>query len=360
MKQKTEEKRIRSSMFSWRVHLAIFLSVAFAVTASVMLLMRTLGLSRDMLENVNRAAMLTFANVIIISLIITALYYLFRKQSLEAPLLQLLDATERISKGDFHVRVDQDSLYGSGNEIGVLISDFNKMAAELEGMDSMRSDFMSNVSHEMKTPLAVMQNYAEALQQPGISEEQRVEYATVIAQQSKNLSDMISNILRINKLENQTLRPKTTVYNLGEQLRESILLYESMLEEKELELDIDIEELYVDQDPELLSHIWNNLLSNAMKFTPDHGTVSVFVKQEGENAVVRIQDTGCGMDAETGRHIFDKFYQGDTSHATKGNGLGLALVKRIVELLQLEISVKSMLGKGSVFTVTVPLAVMPE
>lgn len=356
MKKSAENRRIHSSMFSWRVNLFIFLGVAFAVTASVLLLMRTMGLTRDMLENVDKAALLTFGNVVVISFIITTTYYLFRKQSLEIPLTKLLDATDRISKGDFHVRVeDDDSLFTSGNEIGVLISDFNNMAAELEGMDSMRSDFMSNVSHEMKTPLAVMQNYADALQHPGITEEQRIEYAAVISQQSKNLSDMISNILRINKLENQILQPKTTVYNLGEQLRETILLFEALLEEKELELEIEIEDLYVNQDPELLSLIWNNLLSNAMKFTLDRGTIGIRLSEQDGMAMVQIRDTGCGMDEETGKHIFDKFYQGDTSHATKGNGLGLALVKRIVELLQLDIQVESTLGEGSAFTVVLPL-----
>lgn len=356
MKKEEVKKRIRSSMFSWRTNLLIFVGIAFAVTASIMLMMRTLGLTRDTLENLKQAAWLTFGNVIVISFLITAVYYIIRKQTLEDPLTELLSATEQISEGNFQVRIDKEFMYVNQNEIGVLISDFNKMAAELEGMDSMRSDFMSNVSHEMKTPLAIMQNYADALMQPDITDAERMEYAEIISQQSKNLSEMVSNILRLNKLENQTLQPKRQRFNLAEQLRECILRYETILEEKQLNLVIEMEDGYVNQDPELMSLIWNNLLSNAIKFTPKEGSIGIFLSLQEKNAVVIIRDTGCGMDEETGKHIFDKFYQGDTSHATQGNGLGLALVKRIVELLQLEISVESTLEEGSAFSVTVPLA----
>ena len=228
----------------------------------------------------------------------------------------------------------------------------NQMAQELSGTETLRTDFIANVSHELKTPLAVMGNYATMLQKPGITEEERCDYAKAISEAARKLAQLITNILKLNKLENQQIFPTPQAFDLSEQLCESLLLFEDAWEAKNLEIETDIQDgVRIQSDPELLSLVWNNLISNAVKFTQPGGTVGVSLKAEEDHITVVVRDTGCGMTPEVGQHIFEKFYQGDTSHATQGNGLGLALVKRVVDILNGEIGVQSIHGKGSTFTV---------
>ncbi|MBQ8926891.1 MAG: HAMP domain-containing histidine kinase, partial [Oscillospiraceae bacterium] len=196
------------------------------------------------------------------------------------------------------------------------------------------------------------QNYAELLQYPDITEQERIEYAAAISAASKRLTELITNILKLNKLENQQIYPDVRPYDLSEQLCTCLLDFESEWERRHINIEPVLdEEITVCADPDLLSLVWHNLLSNALKFTEEGGTVGITLHAEGGYAVVSVSDTGCGISPETGRHIFDKFYQGDTSHAAKGNGLGLALVKRIIDITDAQISVESEVGKGSTFTV---------
>ena len=181
-----------------------------------------------------------------------------------------------------------------------------------------------------------------------------MEYAKAVTDASRRLSDMMTNILKLNRLENQQIYPKIESFDVGEQLCECLLQFESVWETRHIEIDTEIEEgVLVCADAELLSLVWNNLFSNAFKFTEDGGCVTLTLRAEGPYAVVQVKDTGCGMSPEIGAHIFEKFYQGDTSHATQGNGLGLALVKRVVDIMQGEIAVESAVGVGSTFTVKV-------
>ena len=212
--------------------------------------------------------------------------------------------------------------------------------------------FVADASHELKTPLAVIQNYGSLLQDPALPKEQRVEYAKAVTDASRRLADLIANILKLNKLENQQIFPQAETYDLGEQLRECLLGFEDAWEAKELAVEADIPDgVAVRTDRELLTLVWNNLFSNAVKFTDAGGSIHVSLRHTGTQAEVCVTDTGCGMSPETGRHIFEKFYQGDSSHATQGNGLGLALVRRVVDIVGGEIAVKSTLGKGSTFSV---------
>ena len=237
------------------------------------------------------------------------------------------------------------------NQIGKSI---NAMAEELSSVETLRTDFIANVSHEMKTPLAVMQNYGTLLQTPDLPEEKRIEYAKAITDASRRLADMMTNILKLNRLENQQIYPNPTTFDLGEQLCESLLQYESTWERKNIEIETDIaESVFVSADAELLSLVWNNLFSNAFKFTKEGGKVTLALTADEKFATVKVSDTGCGISADVGAHIFEKFYQGDTSRATQGNGLGLALVKRVVDIMQGEIGVESAVGVGSTFTVKI-------
>lgn len=348
-------KVMRKVLKSLGRYLGFFAMVAFLVTCStslfVTLLSNSLGVKLDG-NNLNDAAKLTFANVMILSALFTIIDAIRRKLTVERAAREIKDAARRIVKGDFTARVEHiNKLFVDDNLIEISKC-FNKMAEELAGVETIRTDFISNVSHEMKTPLSVMQNYATLLQAPNLTEEKRIEYARGIATGSKRLADMMTNILKLNRLENQQIYPQTKKYNLGEQLCECIINYETVWERKNIEIETDIqEEVYVNGDEELLTLVWNNLLSNAFKFTDEGGKVTIILEDDEKYAIVKVKDTGCGISGDVGARIFEKFYQGDTAHATAGNGLGLALVKRVIDILHGEIEVSSEVGKGTTFTV---------
>ncbi len=338
-------------------YLVFFLMVAFLVTCCIMLfanaLIDSLGVTLTE-ENLATAAKLTLVNVLLLSLLFTFMDALRRKLTVERTAKRIAKAAKRIVAGDFSARVERPSRFSNDEHFVEIIDCFNQMAQELSGVETLRTDFISNVSHEMNTPLAVMQNYGTLLQAPDLPEDKRLEYAKGITDSVRRLADMVTNILKLNKLENQQIFPHAEKYDLGEQLCESLLQYESVWERENIDIETNIaDDVLVNADRELLSLVWNNLLSNAFKFTPAGGTVSLSLTATERYAIVKVQDTGCGMSAETGAHIFEKFYQGDTSHATRGNGLGLALVKRVVDIVHGEISVESEVGCGSTFTVKI-------
>ena len=333
-----------------------FLTVGFAISCCMMLFLNVLADTMNLTftaTNIAAAAKITFVNVLLIAVIFTLVDHIRRKISVDRPVKIITDATEKIMKGDFSVRISP--LQGAASEgFNQIITAINSMAQELSGIETLRTDFISNVSHEMKTPLSVMQNYGILLQAPEISAETRIEYAKGVTDASRRMADMMTNILKLNRLENQQIFPKMEVFDLGEQLCECLLQYERVWEKANIEIETDIaEDVKVKADAELLSLVWNNLFSNAFKFTEAGGTVSISLTATNHLAIVKVRDTGCGMTPEIGSHIFEKFYQGDPSHATQGNGLGLALVKRVVDIMQGEINVESTIGKGTTFTVKI-------
>lgn len=336
-------------------YLVFFLLVAFLVTCTMSLFVSTLASDLGLTltgEGLNRAAKLTFGNVIVLSALFSTIDVVRRKLTTEKVTKRIADATKELVRGNFSIRIAPVGKIGFSDNYNEIIACFNQIARELGSLETLRTDFVANVSHEMKTPISVMQNYATLLQTPGLPEAKRLEYSKGVAEGSRRLADMMTNILRLNRLENQKIYPKTTEFDLGEQLCQCLLQYESLWEQKAIDIETEIQEnVLVRADRELLSLVWNNLFSNAFKFTPEGGTVSVSLKGEGAFVVVQVADTGCGMTAQVGSHIFEKFYQGDPSHATQGNGLGLALVKRVVDILHGEISVESTVGEGSTFTV---------
>ncbi len=337
-------------------YLIFFLVVAFAVTCCMMLFLNTLADSMGIVfheENVSEAAKLTMGNVLLITLIFSLIDFCRRKFTVDLPVRKITQATERIMQGDFSVRLEP--LSGAGLEgFNQIIEAVNLMAKELGSMETLRSDFIANVSHELKTPLAVMGNYATMLQNPGLKEAERQEYAKAIAQACRRLAQLITNILKLNKLENQQIFPQTEEYDLGEQLCQCLLQFEDAWEQKKLTIETDLQEnVRIRSDGELLSLVWSNLISNAVKFTPEGGTIALTMRSEGDWVSISLRDTGCGIKPEIGAHIFEKFYQGDPSHGAQGNGLGLALVKRVVDILGGEIGVQSIYGQGSTFTVRI-------
>ena len=328
-----------------------FLLIAFVVSCSFILFLQFLHFSKD---EIRAAAPVTFGNVIFITLLFWVLDTIRTYVFQERPIRRITEGLARLTKGDFRTRIEPLPVMAGMEDYNEIIRHINTMAKELSGVETLRTDFVSNVSHEMKTPLAVMQNYAELLQYPDITDAERLEYAAAISESCKRLTALITNVLKLNKLENQQIFPEVTRYDLSEQLCGCMLDFESEWERKHIEIEADLDEaVNVTADPDLLCLVWHNLISNALKFTEEGGTVGISLHSEGGCAVVSVRDTGCGIPPETGRHIFEKFYQGDTSHAAKGNGLGLALVKRIIDITGAEIAVESEVGKGSTFTVRI-------
>lgn len=272
-----------------------------------------------------------------------------------SPLNEMIEATERISKGDFKVHIQES--FDEKSDFGILQRSFNHMARELDGIEMFRKDFINNFSHEFKTPIVSIQGFAHQLQAGGLTPAEEREYIRIIAAESDRLAKMSTNILLLSKLENQAIVTEQTEFWLDEQLRTCLVLLEKQWGPKNIELNIELEEVKYQFNEDMLSHVWLNLFNNAIKFTPEGGTVSCSLRSEPDHIIVEISDTGIGMTEETRCHIFDKFFQGDTSHTGDGNGIGLTIVSRILFLCKGSIDVRSKPGQGSTFTVTLPVTV---
>ena len=293
--------------------------------------------------------------LVIISLIAAILSAAMKQRNYDAPIHELRVAASQIAHGDFSVRLAPRRKGGKKDEIDILYEDFNLMAEELASTETLKTDFISSVSHEIKTPIAVMQNYASFLQSESLSKSERAEYAKTIVQASQRLANLVNDILNMNRLEHVAIAPQGKQFSLDDQLQRCVVAFEDQWAEKDIIWNAELEEVSVCYDENLLTLVWNNLISNAVKFTEGGGEITLTLTVKDGHAVILIKDNGCGMDDKTSHHIFDKFYQGDTSHSKEGNGLGLAMVKKIVVLVGGTLSVESQPGKGSTFTVKLPI-----
>ena len=285
------------------------------------------------------------------SLLLGSVIALYVGRLIVRPVQNISVAFDKLSAGDFDVKVPENERL---REIREIAQHFNAMTYDLSHVETLRSDFVANVSHEFKTPIAAIEGYATLLQTPNLSPENHAHYVERILENSRRLTNLSGNILMLSKLENQEIIPGKTEFRLDEQLLKCILLLESKWTEKEIEWDIELYRQTYYGSEELLEQVWLNILDNAIKHSPQGGSISVALTDTGTELFVRIADRGDGMTEEIQKHIFEKFYQGDSSHKAEGNGLGLALVKRIIELSKGQIYVRSSPGSGAEFQITLP------
>lgn len=348
--QGEEIKRKRTLRFWFSSIVWVLFAITGGTTAAIFFILYGILASQEISVN----AFLLIAAMTLSSLLIGAILATFAPKFAFKRLSRISEGMREISRGNFKARVPEADKADALSEFGELERSFNQMASELDGLEIFKNDFINNFSHEFKTPIVSLRGFARQLQSGNLSEEQKSEYISIIVTESERLAKMSSNVLLLSKLENQQIVSEQTEFELDEQIRGCILLLEKEWTDKEIELDIDLEQVKYTFNEEMLSHLFINLFSNAVKFTPNGGSISCRLYKNGPEIIFEIQDTGIGMNDETKSRIFEKFYQGETSHTGLGNGIGLNIVSRIVTLANGSISVESKQNEGSLFKVTLP------
>lgn len=328
------------------------LVISLAIASAIVLALYRLGLMQP-LTGSRLPSLLSF--LLIISLVVSTLLTAIAGNMSLRPLKKFIDATKEIASGNFDVRVATRG----PEEYSRLAASFNDMARELGSIETLRDDFVSTIAHEYKTPVVSIRGFARLLKRGNLSPQEQAEYLDIILAESDRLVQLSGNVLLLSKVNSTSRLADIEPFLLDEQLRRAVLLLEPQLRAKDIALDLDLDAYTIDSSQELLQQVWINLLSNAIKFTPGGGSVSIRLEALSGAARVTVADTGIGMDAEVLRRAFDKFYQGDPSRAAAGNGLGLSLVKRIVDLCGGTVTVQSEVGQGSAFSITLPRRAEP-
>lgn len=346
------DERIKKNHFSLKAYLLTFFVLLVLSAGQAMIYAEYMNVGNMPLEYI--FGMLGYWALISAAFILITHRQIRKKFDL--PMRRLSKAAKEVADGDFSVYLDPVHTSDKYDYVDVMFDDFNKMVEELGSIETLTNDFIANVSHEIKTPLAVIQNYAAVLKKESLSQDIRQEYSDTIITASQKLNTLVANILKLNKLDNQDIKLPGEPYDICRQLCNCVLQFEELWEEKAISFTANIEDkALIRADEGMLEIVWQNLLSNALKFTDPGDRVSLIQTSGQDTITVVVFDSGCGMDKETLRRIFDKFYQGDTSHSSEGNGLGLALSQRVVEKLGGNITVASEPGNGSTFTVTLPV-----
>ena len=334
----------------------LFSAIVFLILLITSVLIFILGVLLIRMNAINIAKlsrqepMLPIFMLLIISVVVgTVVSFMISRFPLK-PLRRIIDAINRLAAGDFSVRLHPSNL----STFAELTTSFNRMAEELGSIEMLRSDFVDDFSHEFKTPIVSIKGFAEELKHDDLTPEQRREYLDIIIHESSRLSQLATNVLNLSRVEKQTILGNPSRFDLTEQVRRCVLLFESKWEQRKLNLNVELDEVVISGDEELLSQVWLNLIDNAVKFTPEGGCVDIRLHKSESSVVFQIRDDGYGISEEAQRHIFDKFYQGDDSHTVPGNGLGLSIARRIVSLHDGEIRCKSEDGAGTEFTVELP------
>ena len=361
MKPKANKKEIHENIrlhhtLRWRLTLFVFTVIMITgfLTAAVSILALTFFGRTPIVSALMVNPFTVMATLLIICGLIGTLLASFLGKFYLRPLRQLIAATKEVTKGNFKIQIETDKEAPSLSEMDQLINSFNEMTRELDGIELFRNDFINNFSHEFKTPIVSIRGFAKELQYGDLDPEQRREYAKIIAEEADRLSKLSINVLELSKLENQQIVTDKQDFYLDEQLRQCILLQESAWSAKNIDMIPELDEVRFHSNEELLSHIWMNLIGNAIKFTPEYGMIRIRLTADSEKVTVEISDTGIGMTEEVKQHIFEKFYQGDPSHHRHGHGIGLTMAERATTLCGGRITVESRPNEGSTFTVILP------
>lgn len=347
------EKRRKNAFSFFKSLQFYFICVAFVIITISVVISGAAYALLDVISPISGMRVPATVWIALFSIILGLTFSTVFSKLILKPIRRLVTATKRVAEGDFTVRLKESSRLEDMRE---LYTNFNLMVEEIGNTDTLRSDFVTNVSHEFKTPINAIEGYATLLQDKTLSDGERSECVEKIIFNTKRLSNLVGNMLLISKLESQTIPEARRPYRLDEQIRRSIVDLESRWEPKEIEFDIDLENITYNGIEAVMGHVWTNLIDNAVKHSETGGEIRLRLNERDGSAVFTIEDKGDGMTPEVMEHIFEKFYQGDTSHKAEGNGLGLALCKNIVDMSGGEIFVESSPGEGSRFTVTLPLA----
>ena len=348
MKEFEKFQKLRKQEIKFSLRMRLTTLVGCVVLFSILLSFGIIKLLEWLVPSSSGIPMLI--QLIIFSLTVAMVATHFLSKLFFDPIKELRQGMEKISEGIYDTRLETGS---SSAEIQELFAGFNMMAQELESTEILQTDFVSNVSHEFKTPINAIEGYTTLLQSTDNIDRTENEYIEKILFNTRRLSSLVSNILLLSKLENQSIQTHREDYFLDEQIREDILALETLWASKEIEFDVELEEISYYGNKAMMHHVWSNLLGNAIKFSPFGETVTLRLWKEAENIIFFVRDRGPGFSAEAKKHLFDKFYQADTSHKEEGNGLGLALVKKVIDILQGSIHVESALGVGTTFTVRI-------
>lgn len=345
-----EIKRKRTMRFWFSSIVWVLFTITALSTAAIFTTLSIILSANDIALNAFLLIAATTISSLVIGFILAALApkFIFHR------LTRISEGMREVARGNFKARVNEGDKDGALSEFGELERSFNRMATDLESIEIFRNDFINNFSHEFKTPIVSLRGFARQLQSGNLTEDQKKEYIDIIVAESERLANMSSSVLLLSKLETQSIVADKTSFSLDEQIRNCVLLLEKEWIDKNIELDIELDPIDYYFNEEMLSQIWINLLSNAIKFSNDGGTISLRLYPRDGLTVFEIADNGIGMSEETKNRIFEKFYQGDASRATRGNGIGLNIVKRILTLANGSVTVESELDMGSKFTVTLP------
>ncbi|MDD3832069.1 MAG: HAMP domain-containing sensor histidine kinase [Clostridia bacterium] len=290
---------------------------------------------------------ITLATTLVLVLIFSPFAYMLVFRQIN----KIITALQSVASGNFDTYIPPTK----GNIYNGLYDNFNAMTKELSSIEAMRRDFVQNYSHELKTPIVSISGFAKLLSNHNLTEEQRQDYLDIIQYECDRLVRLSTNTLVLSKLESQHLITDKTVFSLAEQIRQCVLLLEKDWTDKQIDMQINLQEVNYESNPAVLQQVWLNLLSNAIKFTPCNGRISISLVQSTNSIEVIFSDNGCGIKPQSLPRIFDKYYQEDNSHTTNGNGLGLPIVKQIIQLVRGTIKVNSQPCEGSTFTVTLPI-----
>ena len=341
IKQKKQKRKSRKISVSWYISFIVIAELAAVLGIAT-------GLSYFLTNQFQILANIPLTVwVIIIGILLGIPISIFVNRALLLPIRMLSEAMNAVAHGNFDVKMRTSAPF---SDIEKAYRDFNLMTEELAATEILKTDFVSNVSHEIKTPITAIEGYAMLLQGSEDLSEEDAEYVEKILLNSKRLSELVGNMLLFSKIDNQAIDTKVESFSLDEQIRQSILLLEPKWAEKEIELDVDLERIDYEGNKALMMHVWNNLIDNAIKFTPEKSTVSIALRKDGDRVIFTVEDEGEGIAEADAGHIFDKFYQCDSSHKQEGNGLGLALVKSITDALGGSVSTEN-IEKGCRFTI---------